>query len=249
LAHLGVLGAHLNACAVRGNQEDGDSGPLVVRRPGTREHHEEIGDGSVGDEALLPGDHPIIVIASGFRAQTGGVRSGARFGQREGGDDVAGRDRFQPTGLLLVGAERDQDLPGDAVVGTEHRAQRQRRVAQFHCQLDILAEVQAEAAPLLGNGVAEQAHLLGLLAKVVGHPILVQDFLFTGYHGGADEMTGLREDLLKILVRDFRGVGSGHRQTLLSGLVWQPLRPHRGRGTAPASRGRSLVPGRILYEI
>ena len=119
-------------------------------------------------------------VANGLRAQARRIRSRAGLGQREGGHDVAGGHRLQPAGLLLVGAEPDEHLTGDAVVGAEHRPQRQRRVAQLHRQLDILGEVEAEAAPLLRDRVAEQPHLLGLLAEVVGHPVVGQNLLLTG---------------------------------------------------------------------
>ena len=114
----------------------------------------------------------VPTVANGFRAQARRIRPRAGLGQREGGHDVAGRHALEPAGLLLVGAEPDEHLTGDAVVGAEHRPQRQRRVAQLHGQLDILGEIQAEAAPLLRDRVAEQPHLLGLLAKVVGHPVV-----------------------------------------------------------------------------
>ena len=144
----------------------------------------------------------------------GRVGAGARLGQREGGDDVTGGHRLEPARLLLVGAEPDEHLPGDAVVGAEHRPQRQRRVAEFHRQFDVLGQVQAEAAPLLRDRIAEQPHLLGLLAQVVGYPVVGQDLLLARHDGGADEVTSLGQDLLEILVADF---GGGHRRLLLFG--------------------------------
>ena len=111
--------------------------------------------------------------------------------------------RLEPAGLLLVGAEPDEHLSGDAVVGAEHRPQRQRRVAQLHRQLDVLGEVQSEAAPLLRDRVAEQAHLLGLLAQIVGHPVVGENLLLARDDRGADEVAGLGQDLLEVLVADF----------------------------------------------
>lgn len=68
LAHLGVLGTDFNSCRVRGNQEDRDTGALLVGRPGPRENHEQTGDRCIGDEALLPGYHPIAAVPNGFGA-------------------------------------------------------------------------------------------------------------------------------------------------------------------------------------
>ena len=61
---------------------------------------------------------------------------------------------------------------------------------------------EPEAAPLLGNRVAEQPHLLGLVTQVVGYPILGQDLLLARDHGGANELPGLGEDLAEIVVGD-----------------------------------------------
>ncbi len=193
---------------------------MVVGGPGAREHHEQVGDRCVGDEALLSRDHPIPIVTNGFGLQTRRVRSSTGLGQREGGDDVAGRYRLKPAALLLVGAEADQDLSGDSVVGAEHRPQRQRGVAQLHRQLDVLFEVEAKAAPLLGDRVSEQTHLLGLIAKIVGHPILVEDLLLARDHGGANEVPGLGQDLLEIFGLDLWRFSGGHWQTLLLGPLW-----------------------------
>src|ERR1700744_4163180 len=246
LPHLGVLGAHLDAVGIRGYQEDGDPGTLVIGRPGARAHHEQVGDGRVGDEALLAGYHPgcvfVGVVANGFRPQTGGVRSSAGLRQRERGHDVARGHRLQPSGLLLVGAEPDEYLSGDAVVGAEHRSQRQRGVAQFHCQLYILDEIESQAAPPLWNRVSEQPHLLGLLAQVVRHPVVGQDLLFARYHRGAHEVAGLGTDLFEILVGDLGDLSCGH---LLDA-------PHRlsllAAGTVPRHRARSYIKYDIRAE-
>ena len=138
------------------------------------------------------------------------VGAGAGLGQRERRDDVAGGDPLQPRRLLLVGAEPDEHLTGDAVVGAEHRPQRQRRVAELHRQLDILGDVETESAPLLRDRITEQAHLPGLLAQVVGDPVVGENLLFARNDGGADEVAGLGQDLLEILIADF---GSGHRES------------------------------------
>ena len=236
LAHLGVLGAHLDAGGVCGNQEHRDPRALVVSGPGAREYHEQVRDGCVRYEAFLAGDHPIVIDSTGFGPQTGGVGSGAGFGQRERGDDVAGRDRLQPAGFLFVGAEPDQNLSRDAVVGAEHRTQCQGRVAQLHRQLDVLHEVEPKAAPLLGNGVAEQSHLLGFVTQVVGDAVLVEDLLLAGDHGGSDELPCLSKDLAEIVVGDFRELGGGHR-------LHAPLRIG-----APRSRAGSYIKYDICFK-
>jgi hypothetical protein len=56
--------------------------------------------------------------------------------------------------------------------------------------------------PLLGNRVTEQAHLLGLVADVVGHPVVGHDLQLAGHHGGADELTRRIEDVPEVGIRD-----------------------------------------------
>ena len=112
----------------------------------------------------------------------------------------------QPARLLLVGAEADEHLAGDAVVGAEHRPQRQRGVAELHRHLDVLGDVQAEPAPLLRDRVAEEAHLLGLVADVVGHPVVGHDLQLAGHHGGADEVPRRVEDVPEVGYRRRRGL-------------------------------------------
>lgn len=162
---------------------------------------------------FLAGDDPAVAIADrpGFQAR--GVGSGAGFGQRERRDDVAGRDAVQPACLLLVGAEADQHLPGDAVVGAEHRPHRQR-VAQFHCQFNILDQIQPKTTPLLGDRVAEQPHLLGVPSDVVENPILGQDLGLAGNDDGADELTCLAQDLGEIVIADFGADSCGGHERI-----------------------------------
>ncbi|VBA53376.1 hypothetical protein LAUMK142_04018 [Mycobacterium pseudokansasii] len=44
-----------------------------------------------------------------------------------------------------------------------------------------------------------------MLTQVVWHLIVVQDLLLTRDHGGADEVTGLGQDVLKVLGVDCQG--------------------------------------------
>ena len=47
---------------VGGHQEDRDAGAVVVGGPAAGEDDEQIGDGRVGDEALVPVDDPVCVV-------------------------------------------------------------------------------------------------------------------------------------------------------------------------------------------
>src|ERR1700742_32823 len=205
LSHLGVLGSNLDSGGVGRNQEYGYARSGVIGGTGPREHHEQVGNWRIGDESLLAVDHPIAfcAIANSLSAQSRRVRPRPGFGQRKRGD-LPGSQRLQPGGLLLVGAEPDQHLTGDAVVGAEHRPERQRGIAQLHRQLDILSDVEPEPTPLLRDGVAEQPHVLGQFPKVVRHPVGRQNLVLAWDDGTAYELPGLGEDLLEVVVVDDR---------------------------------------------
>ncbi len=133
-------------------------------------------------------------------------------------------------------------MTGDAVVGAEHRPKRQRGVAQLHRQLDVLGDVEPESAPFLGDGVAEQAHVLGLVPQIIGHPVGGQDFLLARDDDGADELPRLREDLLEVVVVDFStfvDVSVGHVVRRSFQLALNPV----GEATQPP------LTGTIIYEI
>ena len=102
--------------------------------------------------ALVMNRFSPVITQSSAPSRTALVRRPAGFDPAPGSVSAKeatspGRHRLQPAGLLLVGAEPDQHLTGDAVVGAEHRPQRQRGVAQLHRQLDVLGEVRARGRP------------------------------------------------------------------------------------------------------
>jgi hypothetical protein len=115
-----------------------DAGILGRRFPGAGECDKEVRDRSVRNEALPPVNDPVAAIAACAGAQVGRARAGSGLGERERCDRLAGGDALKPLLLLLIGAEVDQHQSGDAIVGAEHRPQRQRGVPELHRQLDIL---------------------------------------------------------------------------------------------------------------
>lgn len=92
-----------------------------------------------------------------------------------------------------------------------------------------------EAAPFLGNCVAEQSHFLGFVAQVVGDPILLEDFLLARDDRSTDESPCLGEDFAEIFVRHCGDVGGGHR-------LHAPLRIG-----APRSRAGSYIKYDICF--
>ena len=210
MAHLAVVRADLEAGGAGGHEEDGDARIGARGLAGAGEDDEQPGDRRVGDEPLGPADHPLAGVADGAGAQPCRVGAGAGLGEGEGRDDLAGGEPLEPGGLLLVGAEIDEHLPGDAVVGAEHRAQREGRVAELHRQLDVLDEVEAEAAPLLRDREAEEAESGRGRPQVGGQGIGRHDLVLPGHDPGPDELAGRAQDLGEVLGRDL-GTGWGWR--------------------------------------
>ena len=167
----------------------------------------------VGDEPLLPVDDPAAVGAGGGAAHARRVRPGLRLGQRERGHHAALGHRLQPPLLLRVGAVADQHLPGDPVVRAEERPERQRRVPELQRQLHVLREVQAEPAVLLGDRVAEQAHLRRLRPQVVRHGVGVGDLALPRHDRVPHELPHLRHDRAEVLG------GDGHRRSVRSAVA------------------------------
>ncbi|MNY00707.1 hypothetical protein D3C86_1332140 [compost metagenome] len=102
----------------------------------------------------------MVAIQLGARLQRGGVGAGVRLGQRERDDQLAAGDLRQVFLLLRLGAVHQDALRADANVGAEHRAERKRRMAEVIDHIAFLRHRQANTTVVLGNGDAEQAHLL-----------------------------------------------------------------------------------------
>ena len=82
----------------------------------------EIGEAGVGDPGLLAVDHPGIAVAPRRGGHRGDVRAGVGFGEREGGDGLAGGHPRQPRPALRLGAEEreraaPQALQGEGEIG------------------------------------------------------------------------------------------------------------------------------------
>ena len=201
---LRALAAHpaIDARRVGGNEEDRDRAVAPVGGGDPGEDDEEVGDGGVGDELLRAVDHEVLAVGTRARAQARGVGARTRLGEGEGGHDVPGGDPREPPLLLPGGPESHQNLAGDAVVGAEHRAERQAGVPQLHRELDVLDEVEPEPSPLVRDREAEQTHVRGLLAQVLGDGVCRHDLGLARDHAGADEVADLTEDLGEDVVGD-----------------------------------------------
>ena len=87
----------------------------VARRVGVGLAHDDEDLAPVArrtrDEPLVAVDHVVVAVASDRALDVGGVARGdGRLGHREGRADLAGRQRLQPSLLLLGRAEHREDL-------------------------------------------------------------------------------------------------------------------------------------------
>src|ERR1700694_817434 len=128
-SHLPFFLALAESLGPRRNDEAG----LTARpEPGfdDRHHNMDTGDPPVGDEHLLPVDHPIAVLAYSPRLHRGHVRTGVGLGHGECSDC-----RF------LDGAETDWQ-PGEDLLGRALREDRRDRKARA-----LQSQCNARAAP------------------------------------------------------------------------------------------------------
>ena len=109
------------------HDESRDAARALVLRVGARHQREDAGVRRVGDEALGAVDDVVVAVADGRGAQRRGVRAGVRLGQRERGDQLAGRQPRQVLLLLRLGAVDQDALRADAHRGAEERAEARAR--------------------------------------------------------------------------------------------------------------------------
>ncbi len=172
-------------------------------RPGGRvgpgEHHEDIRQRRIGDVALGPVDDPLVPVADRGGRQARWIRTGVGLGEGKGSHGITRGDFGQPLLLLGRGAPLHQHVPGNAVVGAEHRTERRCGVPELDHNPAFLFHRQAQPAVDLGQREPEETHLLGGLADVGGDFVALVDLVLHGNHGGAHEIPHHRADPLEIL--------------------------------------------------
>ena len=224
-----------------GGHEDG----ARLARPGAGGDRDERRDrrARVGDEGLLPVEHPLVAVEGGLRPQAAGVAAGVGLGQPEGGQRRPRAELGQPALLLGLGAEAvdggrpqtdgglqgdGQGLvdPGDLLDGDAQRGQ-----------------VAATAAVLLGEGQPEQPQLAHLLDGVDREGVVPVPGLGVRCDLGVGEVPHQRTQRLLL----GRGVEERHRGHG-SGGCWVGRRAARPRWAVrrpppPAAGGPPGWPG------
>ena len=125
------------------------------------------------------------------------VGAGVGFGQREGHDQLTGRDARKELLLLRLGAVHQDALRPDADIGAEYRTEGQRGVAELEGSPALLAHRQPDAAIFLRDRQAEQTHLLHVLDDVGGYLVVLLHRIFRRHEAFAHETLHGREEQLK----------------------------------------------------
>ncbi len=160
-AQLVLLGADSQAGRAALDQEGGELLAVDLGEDG-----EQIGEAGVGDELLGAVQLPALAVGGQHGLGLGGqsVRSRSRFGQGVGGDALSGGQAGQVALALLGRAEQHQRHGADAHVRAVADGERTQAADRLGDQA-AAGLVAAQAAVRLGDVVAQQAHLAGLLQQ------------------------------------------------------------------------------------
>ena len=114
--HRGDVAHDVEAGSVGGDDEDRRVTVRAAFGVGLGEDQHDVGDRRVGDEPLVPVDHPLVAILVGGRADHGRVGTGEeRLRERERAGDLAAKIRPEPPLLLRLGGAVGQQLHVAAV--------------------------------------------------------------------------------------------------------------------------------------
>ena len=169
---------------------------------GLREQHDEAGAQPVRRPHLLAGDHVVVAVANGRRADRLHVRARMRLRHRVGRAHLAFRHAREVALTLVVRAVL-LDHPRGQEVRVEHAGQRHPATRELDLDQHVRRQIEPEAAVLLRDDHPEEAEALHLLDERLGERIRVL------------ELRG-RRDHLRVHPRadrgdDLRLLGDTHR--------------------------------------
>ena len=109
------------------------------------------------DEDLLAAQHPPVAVALGPRLEAARVGARTRLGERVAAERLAGRERRQQRGPLLVGAAARDRLPVEAVRDGDDPAHVRVGPTELLDDERVRDHVEPHAAVLLGQRGGEEA--------------------------------------------------------------------------------------------
>ena len=173
IAQLLQLAAHAKALALLGEEEAhalvaGFGGGVGLDQQGEAGAVNAVGDPGLG----AVDDVGVVALALGRGADRLQVRAAVGFREREPAPQLTAREAGQVGIPLLVGAEA-LDGGGHDEVRVDEAAHRHPGVGEPLDDLGVGGDRQAEAAVILGDGGAEETHLLHLLDDVLRVDVVV----------------------------------------------------------------------------
>ena len=215
---------------------------------GARDENREVGTVGVGDEPLVPVEHPLLAVLVAVGADQCGVGAcDFRFGHRETRPGGALRQRPEVGLLLLVGAPVQQRVHVALIRGLTVEHPRAvvalRRFGLHHGELDM---AKAHTAPILGHMGQPEALLEGKLAQldqlldaglsreglVVAMPV---DLIFGRLHHLGDERADTVSDVFEL---GGEGEVDGHGYSRRGGRIDASAPGVRKRSSRAAGTGR-----------
>ena len=178
-AHLLLVLAHGEAGVGALHDEGGDllllAAALVGGNAGDGKDHEHVGVAGVGDEDLGAVEDPVLplLVQHGGGLLALGIGAGARLGQAERADPLAGAQLGQVILLLLLGAVLIDGSAAQGGVGGDDNAGGAADLAHLLDGHDIGQNVRAGAAVLLGEIDAHHPQLRHLLDGFLGERLVL----------------------------------------------------------------------------
>lgn len=142
-----------------GRHEEGADALVTGGVAGTGEEQDDVGPGAVGDEHLGAVDDVVLPVADRTGGEPGRVGPGARLGETEAADRLAGGEPRQPLLLLPLIAPGRDGLGHQPEGDGDDAAHRGVAAAQLLGHQDVGEVVTAGTAVLLRDGEPEKAQV------------------------------------------------------------------------------------------
>src|SRR5882757_5344512 len=186
LTHLpfgGTKGHPLGSCL----DEKSTDRRLLVAFTGLGKYREKTSKRCVGNEPLLSVQDPSLPSSVSPSLDRSRIRSGVRFRQCEGGDDLAACQPRHETVLLRRRPGARQTLPGDTVMNADEVPHGRTGASELKSNFNFLHRVEAQPAMAFRVAKPEQTEIAHLVEQVLGRRLQQRDFPFSWNQALSDE--------------------------------------------------------------